>query len=384
MKTIYLDNAATSFPKPPQVIEAVADAMRERGGNPGRSSHALAAAAADAVFEGREAVASLFGGRAENVVFTMNATYALNLAIKGLVPDHSHVLLSDMEHNSVRRPVAALAARGVTYDHYRSLGRSEKDVESVLYSLREKLRPETSAIIACHRSNVLPIELPLKAMGEFAAEKGLLFIVDASQSAGSCEIDLEDCRISALCAPGHKGLFGPQGSGFVLFGEGVKERLPAPLLEGGSGSDSISISMPDLLPERLEAGTLPVETIAGLAAGISFIQKEGLGKIAEREGTLAGLLKKRLSAIPGVHLYLPERQVGSIVLFNLNGHSSAEVAAALDAEGICIRAGLHCSPLAHRLAGTLSGGALRASVGYFNTEEDVIALSLAVKRLAWR
>lgn len=379
---IYFDNAATSWPKPPRVKEAMIRALEEQGGNPGRASHKLAAAAADAVFAGREAAASLFGGRAENLVFTQNATHALNFAIKGLVPAGSHVLISEIEHNAVRRPVAALADRGVTYDCFRALGRGGRDVDSILFSLRQKIKPNTSAIVVCHRSNVLPIELPLREIGAFAAERGLLFIVDASQSAGSCEIDLAGCHIAALCAPGHKGLLGPRGCGFVLFGEEGVRVPPRPLIEGGSGGDSASIEMPEFLPERLEAGTLPVEAIAGLCAGIEFIKHEGIEQIARREAALTAYLKRRLSSIPGLRIYMPERQVGSIVLFNLVGRSSSEVASQLDAEGICLRAGLHCSPLAHRLAGTLAGGALRASVGYFNTEEDVNALYLALKRIA--
>lgn len=382
MSLVYLDNAATSYPKPPEVRLAILDAMLEKGGNPGRSSHKMARAAADAVFDGRETIASFFGGQAENLVFTQNATHALNFAIKGLIPPNAHVLLSDIEHNAVLRPIVSLGERGVTYDFYRSLGRHERDSDSVLSSIKQKLTPHTAAVIACHRSNVLPIELPLEAIGDFCEKHKLLFLVDASQSAGSTPIDIEACRISALCAPGHKGLLGPRGSGFVLFGKSLGETLPRPLIEGGSGSDSTSLFMPDLLPERLEAGTLPVEAIAGLAAGVKYIRRYGIDTIAYRERTLTTLLKRHLASVPGVRLYLPERQIGSTVLFNLNGRSPWEVASFLDQQDICLRAGLHCAPLAHRLSGTTASGALRASVGCFTTEDDIRALVLAIKKMA--
>ena len=376
MKRVYLDNAATSFPKPPSVIRAVTHAMETLGGNPGRSSHALARAVSDAVFDTREAVADFFGGDAERVVFTLSATQALNIAIKGLIPQNSHVLISDIEHNAVLRPIAAHAS----YSIYQSTSRSTP----LLTSLKQNLRPNTSAIIACHRSNILPIELPLEAIGAFAKAHRLHFIVDASQSAGVCEIDLEKAGISALCAPFHKGLFGIRGGGFVLFGKSVEASSIPPLVTGGSGSDSQSLFMPNELPDRLEAGTLPVEAILSLKAGIDFIRDVGIKNIRQKEETLTAYMRNRMLSLPSLRLYMANRQGGSTALFNLGGYSPSEVATILDQNGIALREGLHCAPLAHRLSGTLSRGALRASVGYFNTRDDIDYLIDTLKRIPRR
>lgn len=373
MKQIYLDNAATSFPKPPSVIRAVTDAMQTLGGNPGRSSHTLARNAADAVFETREAVATMFKGCAERVVFTASATQAINTAIHALVPKNSHVLISDIEHNAVLRPIAA-HARYSTYP-------STLSREALLGFLKQNLQADTAAIIACHRSNILPIELPLDTIGQFAAAHRLHFIVDASQSAGVCEIDMEKCGISALCAPFHKGLFGIRGGGFVLFGKDIREERLAPLVSGGSGSDSQSLSMPNELPERLEAGTLPVEAILSLKAGIDFINEVGIETIRKKEETLTAYMRSRMLSLPFLRLYMPKSQGGSTALFNLQGCSPSKVAKVLDEHGIAIREGLHCAPLAHKLSGTLSRGALRASVGYFNTKGDIDYLIDSLKQI---
>jgi len=380
MKYVYLDNAATSFPKPPSVIRAVTHAMETLGGNPGRSSHALARAVSDAVFDTREAVADLFGGDAERVVFTLSATQALNIAIKGLIPKNSHVLISDIEHNAVLRPIAALKENGTGYSIYQSTSRSTP----ILASLKQNLRPNTSAIVACHRSNILPIELPLEAIGNFAKAHGLHFIVDASQSAGVCEIDMEKAGISALCAPFHKGLFGIRGGGFVLFGKSVEASSIPPLVTGGSGSDSQSLLMPNELPDRLEAGTLPVEAILSLKAGIDFIREVGIKNIRQKEETLTAYMRKRMLSLPSLRLYMANSPGGSTALFNLGGYSPSEVAQTLDEQGIALREGLHCAPLAHRLSGTLSRGALRASVGYFNTRDDIDYLIDTLKRIPRR
>lgn len=380
MKQVYLDNAATSFPKPPSVITAVTHAVQTLGGNPGRSSHTLARAVADAVFDTREAVATMFGGEAERVVFTLSATQALNMAIRSLVPKNSHVLISNIEHNAVLRPIAALHEEGTSYSIYQSAGSSE----TLLSSLKKNLRPNTAAIVACHRSNILPIELPLKEIGAFAKAHGLHFIVDASQSAGVCEINSEAMGISALCAPFHKGLFGIRGGGFVLFGKTVKDETLAPLITGGSGSDSQSLFMPNALPDRLEAGTLPVEAILSLKAGIDFINEVGIENIRQKEETLSAYMRNRMLSLPSLRLYMANRPGGSSALFNLRGYSPSEVARLLDDCGIALREGLHCAPLAHRLSGTQTSGALRASVGYFNSKGDVDYLIDCLKRIPRR
>lgn len=373
MKQVYLDNAATSFPKPPCVVSAVTNAIETLGGNPGRSSHSLSRAVADAVYDTREAVANFFGGEADRVVFTASATQALNLAICGLVPKNSHVLISDIEHNAVLRPIAAHASY--------SIYPSAVSTETLLASLKKRLQPNTTAIIACHRSNILPIELPIEAIGSFAKAHRLHFIVDASQSAGVCEINMETMGISALCAPFHKGLFGIRGGGFALFAKALPSENITPLVSGGSGNDSQSLQMPKELPERLEAGTLPVEAVLSLKAGIGYIREVGMENIRRKEETLTAYMKQRMLSLPFLRLYMANRQVGSVVLFNLQGRSPSEVAQKLDGQGIALREGLHCAPLAHRLSGTDKSGALRASLGYFNTRSDVDYLIDTLKRI---
>lgn len=379
MTTVYLDNAATTYPKPQAVLDALRRATEAAYGNAGRGAHFAARNAAELLFDVRYAVAEAYGGEVERVVFTQNATHALNLAIKALTPDGSHLLLSDIEHNAVLRPVAALAKRGVSYSLYQSFAENGRDCEATLASLEKNLRPNTVGVIACHRSNCLPIETPLKAIGDFCRKHRLFFIVDASQSAGSAEIDLESASITALCAPSHKGLYGLRGAGFALFSKSVADDTLATLTEGGSGSDSLNSEMPTLLPERLEAGTLPVEIIATLGAGLDFVKKTTPDEIARREAYLARYLKSRLLALPELRVYFPRREPLGTVLFNLNGRDAASVAAALSERGVALRDGLHCAPLAHRHTRTEKRGALRASFGYFNNERDADALVYALK-----
>ena len=373
MKQVYLDNAATSFPKPACVVDAVTSAVKTLGGNPGRSSHSLARKTADAVFDTREAVADFFGGKSERVVFTLSATQALNMAIHALVPKNSHVLISDIEHNAVLRPIASHAS----YSTYPV--RSSHD--ALLTALKQNLKPNTTAIIACHRSNILPIELPLDVIGQFAQAHKLHFIVDASQSAGVCEINMEKLGISALCAPFHKSLFGIRGGGLLLFGNDVAQDSLAPLILGGSGNDSQSLLMPNELPERMEAGTPPVEAILSLQAGIAYINKIGMQNIRQKEETLTTYCKQRMLSLPFVRVYMANQNVGSVILFNLQGHSPTVVAKELDDNNIALREGLHCAPLAHRLSGTQKSGALRASIGYFNTKDDIDYLIDTLKQI---
>lgn len=381
---IYLDNAATTYPKPPSVLAAFNRAAKEAFGNAGRASHAPARAAAELAFECRSAIADAFSGECERVVFASNATHALNLAIKAITKDDCHLLLSDIEHNATLRPVHALRARGVSYSLFQSYAENGRDTEAILASLEKRLTPHTKGVIVNHRSNCLPLEMPLKAIGDFCHRHRLFFIVDASQSAGACEIDLEDCHITALCAPSHKGLYGMRGAGFALFGKTADERALSPLLEGGSGSDSQSLTMPELLPERLEAGTLPVEILASLSAGLAFVKSETAEEIAKKEAYLSAYLKDRLLSLPHIRVYFPKRKPLGTVLFNVIGKNASEIAEQLDAMGICLRDGLHCAPLAHRHTNTEAIGAVRASFGYFNREVDADALVYALKELRVR
>lgn len=373
----YLDNGATTYPKPESVYRRAERAMHECGGNPGRGVHPMAMASLDAVYEAREAVAALFGGEPERVVFTHNATESLNLAIKGLAKPGGHILISEIEHNSVLRPVHALSGQGCTYDLYSARGNSE----DVLASIRGKIRPDTCLIVACHRSNVAPITLPVERIGALCRERGVRFVVDAAQSAGSVPIDVERMKIDALCAPGHKGLFGLMGSGFVLFGKNVRDGEIATVMEGGSGLASFLPAMPDVLPERLEAGTLPVTAIASLAAGIDYVRQIGVEQIGRQESELLWAICDRLLSTRRVRFYGPLHVPGSAALFNVENRAPQEVSAYLSERGICTRAGIHCTPLAHKLLGTPKGGTVRISLSPFNTLKDADALRAAIREM---
>lgn len=383
-ETVYLDNAATTYPKPVSVERAFLSAAKEAYGNAGRSSHPPAVLAAERLYECRSAIADAFGGFPERVVFTENATHGLNLIIKALTPSGGHLLLSDIEHNATLRPTVALGEHGVSYSLFRTSADLHspdpaRDEAALLHSLKASLRPDTVGVIACHRSNCLPIELPLSAIGRFCREHGLFFIVDASQSAGACRIDAEALGITALVAPSHKGLYGYRGAGFVMVSRNVPDETLHTLTEGGSGSDSRSPEMPSLLPERLEAGTRPVEILASLRAGLRFTETVGRERIGEKEVYLSEYLKSRLLALPRIIVHLPKRKSRGTVLFSPLDTDPVSLCAFLSERGVCLREGLHCAPLAHRLIGTEATGALRASFGWFNSESDADALIYALR-----
>lgn len=368
---IYLDNAATSFPKPRSVVSEVSKYIRRRCGNPGRSGHRLATLAAEAVYQAREDVAALFGvGDPERVVFTSNATHALNIAIKSQIPKLCHVLCSDIEHNSVIRPLERLRRDiGVEYSTFSTEG-------DVYENLCRAVRDNTEAIVCTLASNVTGKRVDSAALSRFAKERHLQLILDASQLAGHEVIDLSRTPCTALCAPGHKGLFGLQGSGFVIFdgkcgGEGI--------MEGGSGFDSMSLNMPAVLPERYEAGTLSTPAIVSLSAGIRFIRSMGTERISAKLDRLTRSTANALMEIPNVHLLGAE---GGIVCFNVGDIPSSVVAERLNELGICVRAGLHCAPSAHRILGTLKCGAVRASFSALNRESDGKRLAEGVYEIA--
>lgn len=381
-KTAYLDNAATTFPKPPSVLRAVTESLRDFGGNAGRGSHRLARRAAEVLYRTREEVAAFVGlSDPTRVVFTPNTTYALNLALKGFLNAGDHVLISDLEHNSVLRPIVALGeSRGVTYSVFPT--EHLTSTLSVELTLAPLLQTNTRAVVSTHASNLCSRTLPIRAIGDFCRRHGLLFLVDAAQSVGHLPIDLARDGITALAAPGHKGLYGPQGSGFLALSASLSEdELPRPLVEGGSGYQSLLPEMPALPPERYEAGTVALPSVAGLSAGIGFVREVGIDGIREHEASLFRLARERLGNLDGVTLYAPE-SVGSVLSFSLAGHPSEEVADALDREGICVRAGFHCTALAHRTLRTpAESGAVRLGFGYYNTPEEVRRVADAVRRL---
>lgn len=363
---IYFDNAATSFPKPPAVLRETGRCMKYYCGNPGRSSHKLSLEAATKIYECRTQIAELFGSDSpENTVFTYNTTYALNMAIKSILKKGDHVLISDLEHNSVLRPIAALRKKGVIdYDIFPAAECPEEDIP---IEIEKRIKPNTKALICTHASNVCGVVLPIEKIGEICKKAGIVFILDAAQSAGIYDIDIKKMNVDILCAPGHKGLLGPQGTGFAVFSDVLE---PSTFIEGGNGVNSLEEEMPDFLPERFEAGTPATPAIAGLCEGIKYIQALGLDNIRKQEHDIAFRLREVLQNTKGVTLYAPGA-LGNTLLFNIDGLSSNKAAAEFDADGICLRSGFHCSPLAHAALGTGENGALRASLGIFNRVEEI-------------
>lgn len=360
---LYLDHAATSFPKPRAVLSAMQDCAARHGGNPGRGGHRLSMQAGEIVYTCRETLADFFGsGDPANVVFTMNATSALNLAVKGLVEVGDHILISDLEHNAVRRPIAALAERGIAdYSVFPSFATEPKrSDEQILLGIRKRLRPNTRMLVCTHASNICSVTLPISRIGALCREKGIRFVLDAAQSAGHLPIDFERMGIDVLCAPGHKGLLGGQGCGFLILRDGIRLRT---LIEGGSGVDSVSEQMPEFSPERYEAGTLPTPALAGLSAGVRYLQEVGVETVGAHLRMWNADLRERLESMQGVEVLVPWAD-GGILLFRCPDIPSERVAAELNRRGICVRAGLHCAPFAHATLGTFPDGAVRVSPGF--------------------
>ncbi len=367
---IYLDNAATSFPKPAPIFNALTFCLKKCSGNPGRSSHQLSLRASEAIYETRENVANLLGGGEPcQVVFGYNATFCLNLAIKTFVKEKCHIITSDFEHNSVIRPLESLRQTlGVEYTAISSEG-------DVLENLKAALRTDTRGIIVSIASNVTGDALPLPILSKFAEQNSLFLIIDASQAIGHQKIDLKDCPCDVLCAPGHKALFGIQGCGFAWFKS--KERGMS-FIEGGSGSESKNPYMPILLPEAYEAGTPATPAIATLGSGIKYVNAVGLSEIEKKLSMLTDELYEKLIDLKCVKLY--PRGIG-ILSFNIKNLPSLYVTRELDKYGICLRGGLHCAPSVHRKMGTLSQGAIRASFSYLNKSSDTDKLYSSVKKI---
>jgi|WetSurMetagenome_2_1015567.scaffolds.fasta_scaffold00030_11 cysteine desulfurase / selenocysteine lyase len=379
---IYLDNAATSFPKPEGVALAMNRFMTSVGANPGRSGHRLSLEAARAIFDAREKVADLFGaGGPLRVIFCLNATEALNLAIRGLLRPGDHVIASSMEHNSVMRPLRRLEAEGVELSIARCSSEGILDPSDV----RKLVRGNTAMIVITHASNVTGSILPVAEIGRLARENGILSLVDAAQTGGCYPIDIETDCIDLLAFSGHKGLFGPQGTGGLVAGARVDTNSLAPLKTGGTGSRSEYETQPDFLPDKYESGTPNTVGIAGLGAGLEFVLGEGIGRIREHEKALTKRLLSGLADIPAITVYgerNPERQTAT-VSFNIRGIDSSEAAMRLDEEyEIMCRPGLHCSPAAHRTIGAFPGGTIRFSMSYMNSREEIDCAVHAVADIA--
>jgi cysteine desulfurase family protein len=378
---IYFDHAATSWPKPDPVPAAMERFLREHGANPGRSGHALSIQAGRVVYEARERVARLVGlDDPLAVVFTKNATEALNLALLGLLEPGDHVITSVMQHNSVLRPLSHLEGRGVSVTRLACAADGTLDPDDVARALSSRTR----LIVLSHASNVVGTLCPPDAIGRLAREHGVLFCLDAAQTAGAIPIDLGAMNVDLLAFTGHKSLCGPQGTGGLCLGERARGRL-RPLVYGGTGSASDSDVQPDFLPDCFEAGTLNAVGLAGLAAGLEFVEARSLEVLRQHERALTARLLEGLQDVPGVRVFGPrdaDRQT-AVVSFNLQGHSCSEVASALEERAeVCCRAGLHCAPLAHRQLGTFPEGTVRFSLGPFNHDAEIATALAALGELA--
>ena len=371
---IYLDNAATTFPKPPCVLEEMRRCINEYCGNPGRSGHFMSIKAAEKIYECRETLASFFGSdKPENVVFTLNTTYALNLAIISLYEPSSHVLISNMEHNSVLRPIFFLEKEGrISHSTFNVC----QSTENIVSELDRKRKSNTKMLVMTHASNVCGKVFPIKEIGGFCKKHNIIFIVDAAQSAGIVDINMKDCNIDALCVPAHKGLYGPQGLGFVIFGDTLPKRN---FVVGGNGINSLSADVGLELPESFECGTMPTPLIAGLCASVNWIKNIGIKTISNHEIALANMLLERLLAIKGSSVFGCDNLQSGIILYNNKTVSTNAISSFLNSKNICTRSGFHCSPLAHRTLETGEEGALRISFGYFNTKRDVDGIFKAIK-----
>ena len=375
---IYLDNAATTLHKPPAVAEAVKNAILTAG-NPSRGAHGVSLSASRMVFETRSKLARLFGcPRADHVVFTANSTEALNMAIYGLLSPGDHVISTDLEHNSVLRPLYDLQTRGAAVDFVPA-----DKTGNIRYADMEALfRPDTRAVVCTHASNLTGNLLDVACISTMAHAHGALLVVDASQTAGAVPIDMAQMGIDVLCFTGHKGLLGPQGTGGLCIRPGVELR---PLLRGGTGIHSYDRDQPKEYPTRLEAGTLNSHGIAGLNAALDFIFEKGVQAIGARERALMRRFYDGVRTIPGVTVYgdFAPQERAAIVALGIRDYDSAEVADALfEGYGIAVRAGAHCAPRMHQALGTAEQGAVRFSFSYFNTEEEADAAARAVHELA--
>ena len=372
---IYLDSAATTMQKPPTVSAAVCRAM-ECMASPGRGSHRPAMRAAETVFQCREVAARMFeADQPDYVVFTSGATHGLNIAIKSAVEPGSSVLITGYEHNAVTRPLKAIPNVSV---HVAESPLFCPDL--LLEQVRDKLKYGVSTVICTHVSNVFGYVLPVSEISRLCRANGAVLIVDVSQSAGCLPVSMKEWGAEFVAMPGHKGLYGPQGTGILLC---ANEKVK-PLIEGGTGSASAIQTMPEYLPDRLEAGTHNVPGIAGLLEGLKFVERRGISSILAHERQLALYAARGLEGIPGIEVFFARglKNQAGVVSFRMDGIDCETVAERLGQEDIAVRAGLHCAPLAHQSAGTLESGTVRASFSAFNTLYDAQRLIESVSRIS--
>lgn len=377
---MYLDNAATSYPKPKSVYEKLGLFLQEQGANPGRSGYRMAVECEKMIDDTRHLIAQLINGdSSERLIFGLNTTDVLNMAIKGVVKKGDHVLTSTLEHNSISRSLNSLEREGSIF-----LSRVEQSKEGFIDPevLKNSIKKYTKLVVITHASNVLGTIQPLKEIGKVVSESGALLLVDAAQTAGVVPIDVKEMNIDLLAFPGHKGLLGPTGTGCLYVGEGLDL---APFREGGTGGDSSSPLQPEEFPFRLEAGTPNTLGIAGLAEGIRFVQDKGIENILKHEQNLIELLINTLNKNEKITLYGPQQSKHHVGTFscNVNGVSPLDVSMILDQSfNIAVRSGLHCAPYTHKVNGTFPEGTVRLSPGVFTTEDDIIQACHALNEIA--
>jgi len=379
---IYMDHAATSWPKPPAVVKAMVDFLERAGGNPGRSGHRLSIAAGRVVYETRNEVAELFGAPDPlRVVMTPNVTYALNIVFSGLLTPDDRVVTTGIEHNSVMRPLRALEAEGMDLVIVPCDAQGFVD----MVAMAKAITPVTALVVCTHASNVIGVIQPVPEIAQLARRAGALCMVDAAQTAGVLPIDVQVMGIDLLAFTGHKGLQGPPGTGGLIIAEDVDESRIRPVFAGGTGSRSEREEQPEMLPDRFEVGTGNGVGLAGLGAGIRHIRARGVEAIREHEIALTEQLVAGLAAIPGVSVYGPEsaRKRTATVSIRVAGKSESEVGMLLDDRyDIMSRVGLHCSPACHRTIGTFPAGTIRLAAGLDTTESDIARTVQAIREIA--
>lgn len=377
---IYLDNAATTYPKPPQVREAVRRALTEYGANPGRSGYEMSLRTTQAVYDCRRCAAELFGAPGpECVVFQPSCTQALNLVLKGFLKPGDHVVISDLEHNAVMRPLEVLKEKGISCT---AAEVTPCDNDATVDAFRKALRPNTRLVVCAQASNVFGIRTPVERIAALCHQYGAKLCVDCAQSAGLVPINLMESGIDYLCCAGHKGLYGPMGTGMLIFRD--PEDTLATLVEGGTGTQSRELRQPEEPPERYESGTQNVPGILGLRAGMEFVKRMGPERIWRTELEKTGFLYDRLSRIPGVKLYTQRPEFPyflPVLSFNVEGIPSEAMGERLAKAGIAVRCGLHCTPTAHSKMGTTEG-TVRVSPSVFTRRQELEVLAVRVQAAA--
>ncbi|WP_286905742.1 aminotransferase class V-fold PLP-dependent enzyme [Clostridium sp. UBA1652] len=373
---IYLDNGATSFPKPRSVYEEMIKCVRDYCANPGRGAHDMSIRCDMEIYECRERIAKLFNiDNPLNVIFTANATDGLNIAIHGLLEKGDHIITSYLEHNSVLRPVKQKERQGVEV----SLLKGDKDGLLSVDEIEKEIKSNTKAIIINHGSNVIGTIQDIKAIGDLARRNNINFIVDGAQTAGTIEIDIDKYNIDLLAVPGHKGLLGPQGTGALIINKNVALKE---LKYGGTGSQSHSLEQPQFLPDKFESGTLNTPGIVGLNSGLKFIEDVGINNIRIKEKTLVDFLLGEFECMPFIECYgTDSKDSSAIISINIEGMESSEVGKLLNKKDIYVRTGYHCAPLVHKVIGTEKRGTVRISPGYFNTLDEMKQLLIELKNI---